>query len=180
MLKRSVAIVAMLAPVSMVGCGEGPVVPGPASEGAHPPVNASVLPGPAAAGSPACVPFWSKGSAGSLQIAGGPPPAPLFVTVSAEGRATHLGHYSSSATFVVTFTSPTTAVFDGDGAFTAANGDQLDFEYSGDFFPGPVPGGAGSYEIVGGTGRFAGATGSGIVDSGGNETTFEGELCFAA
>ncbi|MEJ2504369.1 MAG: hypothetical protein P8177_13825, partial [Gemmatimonadota bacterium] len=91
MLKRAVAIVAMLAPVSMVGCGEGPVATGPASEETQPSVNASVVPGPAAAGSPACVPFRSNGSAGSLQIAGGPPPAPLQVTVSAEGRATHLG-----------------------------------------------------------------------------------------
>jgi hypothetical protein len=80
---------------------------------------------------------------------------------------------------VVTFTSPTTAVFDGGGTFIAANGDELDFTYTGDFFPGPVAGGRGDYEFVGGTGRFDGATGTGLFNSEDGHTTFDGDVCFA-
>lgn len=179
MVKRSVAIAAMLILLSTVGCREGPAVTGPASVGAPASVHASDLTASAASRSNVCVPFRTNGSPGSVEITGGPPPAPLRITVSAEGRATHLGQYSSWATGVVTFTSPTTAVFDGGGWFTAANGDQLDFEYSGDFFPGPVPGGLGTYEIVGGSGRFEGASGSGAFTSEGGRTTFDGDVCFA-
>ncbi|MGD8362762.1 MAG: hypothetical protein PVJ04_15145, partial [Gemmatimonadota bacterium] len=128
---------------------------------------------------PVCVPFKVNGSPGSVQVTGGPPPAPLNVTINAAGTATHLGHYSSSASVVVTFTSPTTAVFDGGGTFIAANGDELDFTYTGDFFPGPVAGGRGDYEFVGGTGRFDGATGTGLFNSEDGHTTFDGDVCFA-
>ncbi len=179
MLKCSVAIGVMAVPALVVGCSQGPVVPnGSTSEEFDAPVAASVVATPASA-DPVCVPFKVRGSPGSVQVTGGPPPAPLHLTIHAEGNATHLGHYSSSASGVVTFTSPTAAVFDGGGMFTAANGDDLDFTYSGDFFPGPVAGGLGNYEIVGGTGRFDGASGSGVFRSEGGKTTFEGDLCFA-
>lgn len=173
MLKRSIAIGTMLVPTLMIGCRQNPVVPDPSTSEVF---DASVS---AAVTDPVCVPFRVVGSAGSVQIAGGPPPAPLDITISAGGHATHLGHYSSSANFVVTFTSPATAVFDGGGTFTAANGDHLVFTYAGDFFPGPTAGGLGTYEITGGTGRFEGATGSGIFNSEGGHTTFDGDVCFA-
>jgi hypothetical protein len=177
MLKRSVAITAMLMPLLIVGCGEDPVVTEPSASIRS--VFADALPAQAAAPPNICVPFRANGSAGSVQIGGGPPPAPIDITLNAEGRASHLGRYSSSASFVVTFTSPTTAVFDGGGTFTAANGDQLVFTYTGDFFPGPVARGLGSYDVVGGTGRFEGATGSGVFSSGDGHTTFDGDVCFA-
>lgn len=139
----------------------------------------SMVVGPLGAAEPACPPFKTHGSPGTVDIAGGPPPAPLTITIDAQGHATHLGHYSSFASGVVTFPSPTEALFDGGGTFTAANGDEVHFDYYGNFFPGPVPGGLGVYEIIGGTGRFDGATGSGLFQSEGGNTIFDGYICFA-
>jgi hypothetical protein len=177
MLKHSVAIGVLVVPTFIAGFGGDPVVPDRiASETSELSVFTSASP---MAQAPSCVPFKVNGNPGAVAMTGGPPPAPLNLSINAEGQATHLGHYSSTASAVVTFTSPTTAIFDGGGTFTAANGDQLNFTYVGDFFPGPVPGGFGNYQIVGGTGRFAGATGSGIFNSEGGKTSFEGEICFA-
>lgn len=179
MSKRSIAIGMMLVPALVAWRAQDPglvdrstadVVVTDASALAHAPPGAV---------SDVCVPFKANGSAGSVQIAGGPPPAPLTITLSAGGQATHLGRYSSSASFVVTFPSPMAALFDGGGTFTAANGDELYFTYSGDFFPGPVAGGLGVYEFVGGTGRFESARGSGVFRSDGGDTTFDGDVCFA-
>lgn len=177
MLKRSIAIAGVLVPGFIVGCGDGPILPGRTPSGGLEAAASAAGAGPV--GAPRCVPFKVSGTPGAVQIDGGPPPAPLDITVDAEGQATHLGRYSSSANFLVTFTSPTTAVFDGGGSFTAANGDQLAFTYTGDFFPGPVAGGLGDYELTGGTGRFAGATGTGVFSSEGGHTTFDGDLCVA-
>lgn len=58
--------------------------------------------------------------------------------------------------------APTVNGFPGTGTVTisAANGDQVTFKFSG--FLNPYTGeGAGPLEITGGTGRFAGATGTG-------------------
>lgn len=180
MLKHSVAIGVVVLPTIIAGHGGDAATPDRiGSEGLDIPAFASTVAPPTAEG-PVCVPFTVNGNPGSVQLTGGPPPAPLTITISAGGHATHLGHYSSTASGVITFTSPTTALFDGGGTFTAANGDQVYFTYTGNFFPGPVPGGLGNYEITGGTGRFAGATGSGIFNSEGGSTTFEGDICFAS
>ncbi len=177
MLKHSVAFGILLVPTFMVGCGRDPVVPDRVTtEG---PGTAAVVGSTVAArdaASPVCVPFKVNGSPGSFEVSGGPPPTPLAITLTGEGTATHLGRYTSSASAVVTFTSEG-AVFDGGGTFTAANGDELVFTYTGDFFPGPVPSGVGTYEIDGGTGRFDGATGSGTFRSEDNHTTFDGDIC---
>lgn len=179
MLKRSIAIGTMLVPALIVGCSRNPVVPDrTTTDRTGDDMTASALVTPAAV-DPVCVPFKVNGKPGTVQVTGGPPPAPLDFSVSAEGQATHLGHYSSTASAVITFTSPTTAAFDGGGTFTAANGDELAFTYTGDFFPGPVPGGHGTYAITGGTGRFTGATGTGVFNSEGGATTFDGNVCFA-
>ena len=179
MLKASVAIGMMPVLTLTLGCGPNPVGPDRSTSEAFD-ASASAFAVAVPAGADAvCVPFKVNGRPGSVQVAGGPPPAPLDITINAEGQATHLGHYSSMGNFVVTFTSPTTAVFDGGGAFTAADGDDLAFTYAGDFFPGPVAGGRGTFEIAGGTGRFERTTGSGVFNSEGGHTTFDGELCFA-
>jgi len=103
MLKRSVAIGVLLVPMLVIGCSQDPVVPGRSrSKGLDTPVAASAIVTPAAA-EPVCVPFKVNGSPGSVQVTGGPPPAPLHITINADGEATHLGHYSSSANVVVTF-----------------------------------------------------------------------------
>ena len=121
-------------------------------------------------------PFKAMGAATSITVTGGPPPAPLSFEILAQGNATHLGKYTSDAQFVVTFVSATQAVFDGGGTLTAANGDQVDFVMSGDFFPGPVPGGVGHFTITGGSGRFANASGGGEFVSMGGETIFDGTI----
>jgi len=142
-------------------------------------LTAFMIAGPLAAAGTPCVPFKTLGSPGSTEITGGPPPAPLNFSVEAEGHGIHLGRYVSAASAVITFPAPNVALFDGGGWFTAANGDEVYFDYYGNFFPGPVPGGLGVYEINGGTGRFDGATGSGVVETEGGNTTFDGHICFA-
>jgi hypothetical protein len=55
---------------------------------------------------------------------------------------------------------------DGIGAFTAANGDGIFLSFSGLIHPSPKPGlllSEGIYTVTGGQGRFAGASGSGVV-----------------
>ena len=186
MSKLTSAIGSMLVATLLLGCHDNPVAPD-----AHTPsaLRTATPSGPSAQlgvpnrivenHQPVCVPFRTNGSPGSVEITGGPPPAPLEITIDAGGHATLLGRYSSSASGVITFPSPTQAVFDGGGSFTAANGDEIWFEYFGDFFPGPVPGGLGEYEIRSGTGRFEGATGAGLFSSEGGSTTFDGTICLA-
>jgi hypothetical protein len=86
-------------------------------------------------------------------------PDVVLVISAGEGRATHPGrlmmvspHYTTISTFAV----------EGEQIFTAANGDMLTAHFTGQFVPTPD----GALEatlpctITGGTGRFAGATGS--------------------
>lgn len=90
------------------------------------------------------------------------PPATFVVTVIGDGRALHMGKTSSFTLGTITPTGPTTATGASTATVTAANGDQIVFE---NVFAGGLVGGTfffeGSYTVLGGTGRFAGATGSG-------------------
>jgi hypothetical protein len=112
------------------------------------------------------------------------PPPILHLTVQGEGRASHMG---SSETFtnnqvVNVMTGASTATY----TVIAANGDTVVFDDV--FTTAPTSDGvtfAGTYTIVGGTGRFAGATGSGSVtgsaqftgpDVGVGEFTFVGTI----
>ena len=69
---------------------------------------------------------------------------------------------------------------DGRLTLTAANGDQLRAEYSGELRPPADPASpytiAGSYRIVGGTGRFEDACGSGDLEGTMNLLTGQGEF----
>src|SRR4051794_38104795 len=105
------------------------------------------------------VPF--KGAWAGRTISAAPlPEDPLVIAVvsSGTGEATHLGRY--------TMTSPhlsylLTGFAEGEQQFTAANGDTLTAHFSGYFTPTPDGFLAADLQatIVGGTGRFAGATG---------------------
>lgn len=109
------------------------------------------------------VPF--KGSSAQQAVSAVPTPDPdvVFVTTVGGGNATHLGKF----TFVSPhFSGLSDFSIGGTQEFTAANGDklfadisgQLEFGISPDGRPtlsGPVAG-----AITGGTGRFEGATGS--------------------
>ena len=87
---------------------------------------------------------------------------PVLATITSygEGTSTHLGKVTSSAVVTLTWT-PTGIWSAGTATTVAANGDRLCSTQSG-WTTGP---GAfvGTFTITGGTGRFEGATGSGIV-----------------
>jgi hypothetical protein len=90
------------------------------------------------------------------------PLAPPFVMadVEATGEATHLGKFALDIPHVVDRVTRTAA---GCYEFTAANGDKVYAEFTGLASPTEVPGVLYIEEtatITGGTGRFAGATGS--------------------
>lgn len=89
-------------------------------------------------------------------------PAPPFVNVEidAEGTATHLGRFDLDVPHVV---NPATRTAVGQYRFVAANGDRLNADFTGQSTP--VAGTTFLFieehaTFVGGTGRFARATGS--------------------
>ena len=114
------------------------------------------LAGPAAAGEP--VPF--KGSLeGDVTVSPLTPPF-VQVDVDATGNATQLGEFTLAIPHKVN-RADRTAV--GTYEFTAANGDMLFADFTGTATPTAIPGVLYIEEtatITGGTGRFAGATGS--------------------
>jgi hypothetical protein len=113
------------------------------------------LTGPVAAGEQ--VPF--KGSfEGDVTVR--PAPPLLSVLVDATGNATHLGQFTLD---IPHFVNPANGTAIGTYEFTAANGDTLIAEFHGVATPTAMPGVLYIEEtatIIGGTGRFAGATGS--------------------
>ena len=114
------------------------------------------LAGPAAAGEQ--VPF--KGSLEGTVTRSAPPP-PISVLVEADGNATQLGRFTVEIPHVVV--PPNGAGF---YHFVAANGDTLTAEFTGVSAPA-APGFLYIVEtatITGGTGRFAGATGSFVCE----------------
>jgi hypothetical protein len=90
------------------------------------------------------------------------PLAPPFVMadVEATGEATHLGRFTLDIPHIVDRATRTAV---GTYEFTAANGDKVYAEFTGLATPTAIPGILYIEEtatITGGTGRFAGATGS--------------------
>ena len=86
------------------------------------------------------------------------------VLVEATGSATHLGEFAVSVPHLVNTTTRTAA---GTYEFTAANGDKLIAQFTGQASPTATPGVLSIVEtatITGGTGRFAGATGGFVVE----------------
>ena len=118
------------------------------------------LTGPVAAGER--VPF--KGSLeGNVTVAPLTPPY-VQVDVDAAGKATHLGRFSLAIPHVVNRASSTAI---GSYEFTAANGDTLTADFTGQSSLTAAPGVLAIVEIAtitGGTGRFAGATGSFTIE----------------
>jgi len=80
-----------------------------------------------------------------------------LVDGSATGQATHLGRFTVAFPHTVNFV---TRAGVGTFTFTAANGDTLTADFTGQAQPGPVVSIVEHATITGGTGRFAGATGS--------------------
>ena len=117
-----------------------------------------VLAVPATAGT--AVPF--KGRVQGAETSTMIDPGHLSVTRENTGNATHLGHFTAVEHFVVDLTTlPPTAT--GTEVFTAANGDLVFATTFG--VATPIPGTTNlsleeTVTITGGTGRFAGATGT--------------------
>jgi hypothetical protein len=136
------------------------------------------LSGPGAAGEQ--VPF--KGSLeGDVTITPLTPPH-LQVDVDATGNATQLGKFTLEIPHVVNVANGTAI---GSYEFTAANGDTLSADFTGQAMPTAVPGVLYIEEtatITGGTGRFAGATGSFVCErlfdrvAGTTSGSFEGTI----
>ena len=85
----------------------------------------------------------------------------MFVTATGTGEATHLGRYTVS--YEVEVDLPTGTGSGLSAQYVAANGDSLFAEGSGQATPTDDPSVfvvVEIYTITGGTGRFAGATGS--------------------
>lgn len=110
------------------------------------------------------------------------PPTTLQITGTADGHATHLGQFSATFTETVDIATATgTAVY----TFTAANGDRLFANLAGGedrFEPPNISHVTMTGAIAGGTGRFAGATGTltirsiGAIDFAAQTSTGTGTL----
>ncbi len=114
------------------------------------------LAGPTAAGEQ--VPFKGR-LEGDVAVTPLAPPF-LQVDVEATGKATHLGKFTLDIPHVVNAANGTAI---GSYEFTAANGDKVYATFTGTATPTAIPGVLYIEEtaiITGGTGRFAGATGS--------------------
>lgn len=95
-------------------------------------------------------------------------PADFLIRFTVQGQATHLGRFTASAEHCsrIDFQAGrTAAITDGVLTYTAANGDELRSVYE----RGPDPGE--DHEFVGGTGRFASASGGGTAHVACNRAT---------
>jgi hypothetical protein len=92
------------------------------------------------------------------------PPITLVITGTQTGTATHLGQFTAASVNRVNTTNNTST--DGTFNFTAASGDRLLATTVGaeqEFVPPNVTKVTLNATIVGGTGRFAGASGSFVI-----------------
>ncbi|EXI66598.1 MAG: hypothetical protein AW08_02503 [Candidatus Accumulibacter adjunctus] len=104
-------------------------------------------------------------------------------TTAVIGKASHLGRVAGVGSDCIKLTHigppPSFAFENGELTVTAANGDRLTLSYSGTFIPTaqpPIYAISGLFQITGGTGRFAHATGSGFLEGTENISTFQGQL----
>ncbi len=121
-----------------------------------------------------------KGSLQAIEV--NTPGFPIVIAAATgSGHATHLGSYTVSYTVTI---NVLTGVGTAQAVFVAANGDTVSAQGQGQFTPtGPALGSiVEAYSITGGSGRFAGASGSFILERTVNEITgvtvgaFEGQI----
>jgi hypothetical protein len=113
---------------------------------------ALILSGPATAGKR--VPFKGQSSGVVTAVGFDPVEGIAFTRVTGEGQSTHLGHFTVTGDVGV---EVATGIPLGTWTLTAANGDML-FLTMGGHGIDPTHG-FGAFTVVGGTGRFQGATG---------------------
>ena len=161
-MKGASAVTALFAALLCVGCSDRGSPAGPSS------VRADSLPTNSAAGqaasqgvsvsptpSAARVPFTGTLEGSQTTTLLEPPLA--FSVVSATGTATLLGPFTLEIPHTVNFATRTG---DGTYTFTAANGDTLTADFTGEAQVGPIISIEEHAKITGGTGRFAGAAGT--------------------
>lgn len=144
-MKGSFAVAALFAALLCSGCSDSMSPTGPSS----------VRPGTDSLSAVQSVPF--KGNFEGTQTSTPLQPPLAFVDGSATGNATHLGRFTVEFPHTVNFVTRTGK---GTFTFTAANGDTLTADFTGQAQPGPIVSIVEHATITGGTGRFAGATGS--------------------
>ena len=111
------------------------------------------------------VPFKGKLQAFESGLFNPGPPPTVSVTAAGSGHATHLGRFAYTYTVVISFPTDTTRTGTLYYDFVAANGDHLYSVGAGFGVPvGDFDHVVEQHTITGGTGRFAGATGSFTVD----------------
>jgi len=103
-------------------------------------------------------------------------PTSQRLTGSATGKATHLGRFTRTETITLDLN---TFAFTGTLVFTAANGDQLSADVSGQFTSPTTA--VGTYSFTGGNGRFHNASGQAAfevtaVGMGLFDATFKGTI----
>jgi hypothetical protein len=96
-----------------------------------------------------------KGKAAGSVVNVNPTSEGVVLTLHASGTATQLGNFDRVEELLL---DPSTGAVSGSIVFIAANLDELHVTVDGGFISETTA--VGSYEIVGGTGRFAGATGN--------------------
>jgi len=177
-MKASFALFTLVSALFLAACN------GPASPTSVPPATAgnltSATPGSTESSQLLSVPF--KGTLEGTQSV--TPLAFPFLAVngSATGTATLLGRFSVEFPHTVNLT---TRIGVGTYTFTAANGDTLTADFSGQATEGAVVSIEEHGTLTGGTGRFAGATGSFTVlrqfdqSTGVTNGTFDGAISFS-
>jgi hypothetical protein len=96
-----------------------------------------------------------KGSAAGAVVGVEPTSEGVRLTIHASGTATQLGHFQRVEELLL---NPDTGAVTGTIVFVAANSDELHANVVGGFVSPTTA--LGDYEFVGGTGRFANASGS--------------------
>src|SRR5579875_3463315 len=90
---------------------------------------------------------------------------PDGATFEGGGPVTHMGNTTQTGILYLSSEANAQGLYPGHGSvtITAANGDEVTFDYEG--LLDPLTGeGTGTFTFTGGTGRFAGATGGGTFD----------------
>jgi hypothetical protein len=112
-----------------------------------------------------------------LQPLVGDPPNLLRLHIEYVCQLQHLGRTTAIAEQIVTFTGPATAIASNTTMYTAANGDQLFASWSGTSTnDGPAVTFSGLELYVGGTGRFADASGSSFISGTASFVTNTGQF----
>ena len=114
---------------------------------------AAVLAGPAAAGNQ--VPFKGQSSGVATTESFDPVAGIVHIRGEGEGEATHLGRFTDTSNVAIYLATGTVLA---NSTLTAANGDMLFLEMTA-YGIDPTHG-VGTFTVVGGTGRFHGASGS--------------------